>query len=209
MKKKAGVFIVDDHLLFIQGLVSLLDDMKDVMVMGHAKSIADAVLFCKDHQPDLILMDHYLPDGTGIDAAKQLIRHDPNLKIIILTMAKDRQIMNMARNVGVKAYLLKDIGREELQEHITIVMNGGTIFSGMDTVDSNMASKTADMLSKREKEIALMVGRGMTTLDIARALNISEFTVSTHRKNIMRKLEIKGAVQLARIADLILKDNKE
>ena len=199
--KNAGILIVDDHLLFIQGLISLLEDMKGINILGHAKSIHEALAFCETAKPDLILMDHFLPDGTGLETARQLLKADPEMKIIMLSMSKERQIMQAAMKIGVKAYLLKDIGRDELQDNILRVLNGEVVFQ-LETDQSGEGVQTdpVKLLSKREREIVIMVGKGMTTAEVARSLCISEFTVSTHRKNIMRKLRVKGAVQLANIA---------
>lgn len=204
MKRK--ILTVDDHLLFAEGVRSIVEENTQNQVVGQVASVKEALRFCKQEKPDLILMDYFLADGNGFDASEQLLKMHPELHIILLTMAKDFFMIEQARLKGIKGYLLKNIGRQELISAINTVFSGGTCFQKWTKIipapSEALESKLA-MLSKRERQVAILVCRGLKTSDIAAELNISELTVSTHRKNILKKLDLKNSVQLSQYASMI------
>jgi DNA-binding NarL/FixJ family response regulator len=204
MKRK--ILTVDDHLLFAEGIRSIVEENALNQVIGQVASVKEALRFCKQEKPDLILMDYFLTDGNGFDASEQLLKIHPELHIILLTMAKDFFMIEQARLKGIKGYLLKNIGRQELISAIDTVFNGGTCFQKWTKIipapSEALESKLA-MLSKRERHVAVLVCRGLKTSDIASELNISELTVSTHRKNILKKLDLKNSIQLSQYASMI------
>lgn len=204
MKRK--ILTVDDHLLFAEGIRSIVEENKENQIIGHVASVKEALRFCMQEKPDLVLMDYFLADGNGFDASEQLLKIHPELPIILLTMAKDFFMIEQARMKGIKGYLLKNISRQELIASIDAVFNGGTCFqkwTKMIPAPSEALESKLAMLSKRERYVALLVCKGLKTSEIAITLNISELTVSTHRKNILKKLDLKNSVQLSQYATLI------
>ncbi len=197
----AGLLHIDDHVLFSQGVMALLQDVPTLRWLGHADSIASGVEKCRQCQPDMVLLDYFLPDGHGLDAARQLLALDPALRIVFLTMEHSRHIMEQCQALGVHGYLQKTVGRQELLEALEAVRKGQHYYMWRqhDEGWQSPANKIT-LLSKREKQIALLVCAGLTSAEIAERLSLSLLTVSTHRKNLLRKLDIKNAAQLAALA---------
>lgn len=202
--KPVRIFHIDDHLLFTQGVYSLLYDVPEITWLGSATNMQQGLQGCRVLQPDLLLLDYFLPDGNGLDLAKQLMQEDPSLHIIFLTMENSRSIMQQCKEMGIGGYLLKSTGRTELLDAIKTVQQRQQYY--MWRQPDNLPLSEHDKLqrlSKREREIVLLVCEGMTTAEIADKLNLSQLTVSTHRKNLLRKLDLKNAAQLAMLATRI------
>jgi DNA-binding NarL/FixJ family response regulator len=186
---------VDDHVLFSEGLSALFLDSNRFKLIKHIPDTESAITFCKKQPPDLIIMDYYFPRGNGIDAAKSILSFLPFAKIIMLTMATDFSIVHIAKQIGIVGYLSKNTSHSELFEAISAVRNNETWFPN-NIIESHPDNKKKYALSNREKQIAKLVAQGYSTAKIANTLFISELTVSTHRKNILRKLKLENSVQL-------------
>lgn len=198
----AGLLHIDDHVLFSQGVMALLQDIPTLHWLGQATTLAEGVARCRQYQPDIVLLDYFLPDGHGLDAARQLLAMDPALRIVFLTMEHSRPIMEQCNALGVHGYLQKTIGRQELLEALETVRQGRQYYMWRQQDDHLQApANRISLLSKREKQIALLVCAGLTSAEIAERLSLSLLTVSTHRKNLLRKLDIKNAAQLAALAN--------
>lgn len=195
MAMKKSIVHIDDHLLFAEGIKLLFDGHPDYELSKHYENSAEAFEYCKLHKPDLVLMDYYLPEGNGLDAAGAYLKLNPKPLVVILTMVSDLFIVQAARSRGISGFLSKNIGHGELFSAIDAVINGGTCFPG--TAEGTIGSKDLmSLLSNRERQIAGLVAQGYSTARIAQDLFISELTVSTHRKNILRKLNLENSVQL-------------
>jgi DNA-binding NarL/FixJ family response regulator len=198
-----SVFIVDDHPLVVEGLVSFLQKEKNITVAGYAHNVADSLTFFKAKTADVILMDINLPDGNGIDLCKQIKTTYPGITIIALsTLSQGSYITKMIEN-GASGYLLKNADAQEILEAIQTVEKGGTYFSFevgkiyKATVEQKSHSA---ILSKREKEILSLIADGLTNIEISKKLFISIDTVDTHRKNLYTKLKVNNTALLIRKA---------
>jgi len=186
---------IDDHLLFAQGIKLIFEGHAEYKLEHHFANTTDAIRFCSKNIPDLLLMDYYLPEGNGLDAVEPFLKLYPKPKVIFLTMVNDYFIMQAARLKGIDGFLSKNIGHEALFSAIDSVFNGEYSFSNPNALNDNNLG-FVNLLSKREKQIAKLVAQGYSTPKIANMLFISELTVSTHRKNIIRKLNLENSVQL-------------
>lgn len=193
MKKR--IIHIDDHLLFAEGVKLMFENHSNYELEKHFNNFTTAFSHFKSNIPDLILIDYFLPEGNGLDAAEVFLKHNPQQLIIFLTMVNDRFIMQNTKNKGIRGFLSKNIAQNELFSAIETVFNGQICYP---ETESNIEKSNDKMmlLSNREKQIAKLVAQGFSTAKIANTLFISELTVSTHRKNILRKLNLENSVQL-------------
>lgn len=193
---KASVFIVDDHYMVIEGIRSLLQNEKEIDWMGHATNAASCLAFLKQQQPDVILMDINLPDKSGIDLCKEVRAKYPSVFVLGLsTFNQQAFIRNMLEN-GASGYLLKNASKEELLEAIAEVSSGKNYLS-MEA--GNALKASADKIppiSRREKEVLLLIAEGLTNAEVAEKLFISIPTVNTHRKSLLQKFDAKNTAIL-------------
>jgi DNA-binding NarL/FixJ family response regulator len=200
-KTMKRIIHIDDHLLFAEGIKLLFEGHKEYKLEDHFTNTTDAISYCNKNIPDLMLMDYYLPEGNGLDAAEPFMKFNPKPKIIFLSMVNDHFIIQAAQLKGINGFLSKNIGHEALFSAIDAIFKGESCFKSINTEnDSNPGF--LHLLSKREKQIAKLVAKGYSTPKIASTLFISELTVSTHRKNIIRKLNLENSVQLGKYIDL-------
>ena len=193
---RAGVFIVDDHYLVIEGIRSLLHDEKTIDWMGHATNAASCMDFLKRQQPDVILMDVSLPDMSGTELCKQVKQLYPAIWVIGLSTFNQLSIIRNMMDNGASGYVLKNATKEEIQEAISMVLKGETYFS-MEVLDSLKESRTQQsLITRREKEVLQLIAEGLTNAEIAEKLFISIATVNTHRKSILEKFEVKNTATL-------------
>lgn len=198
--KRIRIFLLDEHRLFTQVVQSLLDQSPAFEVVGQAQTMLDGISKICTAKPDIVLMDYHLPDGNGIEASSIIKKKLSLTKIIFLTIEQEHTIIKSAMDAGVNGYLLKETGREELFNAIDEVLKGKqSIAHKLKKIQAPQRDQKTDLLSKREKEIALLISKGQKSSQIALDLHISEHTVTTHRKNIMRKLGAHNSMQLAKI----------
>lgn len=203
------VLIVDDQSLIREGLSMMLSLYDTVTIVGEAKNGQEAIEFLENEDIDLILMDIRMPIMDGVEATKIIKEKYPEIKILILTtFNEDKYIFEGLKN-GADGYLLKDISSEELVKAIETVYKGNMllqpgiakkIIDSIDKKHGNLNKITKDdfkELSKREYEIALLVGEGKSNKEISSKLFITEGTVKNHITKILDKLEIRDRTQLA------------
>lgn len=193
---KAGIFIVDDHYMVIEGIRSLLENEKTIDWMGHATNAASCLSFLKKQQPDVILMDINLPDMSGIDLCKQVRELYPSIFVLGLsTFNQQAFIRNMMEN-GASGYVLKNAGKAELMEAINTVL-AGKMYLSTDAMHSlRETKKSMPLITRREKEVLQLIAAGLTNAAIAQQLFISIPTVNTHRKSLLEKFDAKNTAIL-------------
>jgi DNA-binding NarL/FixJ family response regulator len=197
------ILVVDDHNIFQQGIVSLLASNKEFEVVAEAATGSEAIKFAETLKPDIVILDMVLPDINGIEIAKNIKSLGITTEIVFLTMHKEKNILEMAKDLGVKGYLLKDDAFEDLQYAIKAVHRGEEYISSSfkkKTVYSSLPLVDQSIITPREREIVILIAKGLTSKDIARKLCRSVKTIETHRSNIMEKLELKNIADIVRYA---------
>lgn len=203
-----NIAILDDHQIVIDGLKLLLENEQDLTVaLSNTNGFALlGQLETLDTKIDIALIDLTMPVISGYESSIMLKDQFPEIKIIILSMNNDaKTIYELIDNAGIKGFLPKSVNKSELVEAVKKVHNGGNYFSDeilseLENCRINTVQKAALMLSAREIEIIRLISKGMTNKEIASELFISEFTVSTHRKNIFRKTETHNVASLIALA---------
>lgn len=200
------VLIADDHPLFRKGMRSLLETMPDITLVGEAKSGREAVELALAHQPDVVLMDLQMPEGSGLAATRELSKQSPNIRILVVTLFEDNDSIFTALRAGAHDYILKDADEEEMMRAIRAVGEGEAIFSPaiatrlMDffaTTQQQLPKEVFPELTEREREILTLIARGESNAAIAEHLTISLKTVRNHVSNIYNKLQVADRAQAA------------
>ncbi|MFN8430315.1 MAG: response regulator transcription factor [Spirosomataceae bacterium] len=200
-----NLLIADDHTLFIEGLSMLVSRIEDVHIVGDAKNGREVIELCQNQKVDLILMDLEMPEMGGIEATEIIKRDFPNVKIIAVTMLNDYNTIKKALRSGMDGYVVKNLGIAELQNAIETVMKGQIYMSPEITtiLALGVAGRKPNQayvpdLTKREKEVIKLIIEGLTNELIAEKLFLSPLTVSTHRKNVLSKLNLKNTAMLVK-----------
>ena len=193
---RVGVFIVDDHYVVIEGIRSLLQNEEDIEWMGHATSAASCLAFLKQQQPDVILMDINLPDKNGINLCKEVKQLYPAVFILGLSTFNQQAIIRNMMENGASGYVLKNADKTELLEAIQVVMYGGTHLSLEAAEALKEQTSTMPIITRREKEVLLLIAEGLTNAEIAEQLFVSVPSVNTHRKSLLEKFEAKNTAML-------------
>ncbi len=199
------VLIVDDHKILREGLRSLLEDARDIKVVGEAASGNEAITRAAALNPDVVIMDVGMPDINGIDATRRIRAEMPAVKVIALSMHSDRRFVTGMLSAGASGYLMKDAAFEELAVAIRAVQRGevylGTGIAGVvvdQLVGGRFARKRA--LTQRETEVLQLLAAGKSTAEIAASLALSVKTVETHRRQLMHKLDLRSVAELTKYA---------
>ncbi len=203
------VLIADDHKLFRQGLMSLMKTRKDtVEVIGEAETGEEAIQLAEQLKPDVILMDIYMPQLDGLQAARVIHTRHPEIAIVILTSSEKDGHLYEAVESGVSGYLLKSLDADELFTMINGVSHGEAAMTRavasrlLKGVANRVAQDEKGEISLTEKELLVLrlVASGASNSDIAENLTISVNTVKTHLKNILEKLHLENRTQAATYA---------
>jgi DNA-binding NarL/FixJ family response regulator len=201
MSKIIQLIIADDHTLFIDGLKLLLKDEQDMHVTAVVNDGKELLNILPTHNTNIVLLDINMPNLNGLDAARYIKQSNPTLKIIMLSTYNDEHLIEKAKTLGANGYLLKTTSKEELLETIRLVDSGQSCFPYRQPKSENFFTDHDHFLkqfnlTKREVEILKMIREENTNQQIADKLFLSIYTVETHRKNIMQKLNLKSPVSL-------------
>ena len=204
------VLVVDDHILFRQGLISLLRAEPDFEVCGQAGSLEETIYLARQLQPDLVLMDYSLPDGTGVEATQAILAENPDAKIVFLTVHEADEALFAAIRSGAQGYLLKSVSINKLIDYLRAVQEGGTAFSSAmssrilkefaRTHTSQETQNVFTTLTARETEILRTMINDASNQEIAEQLFLSENTVKRHVHSILTKLNLPNRHAVIRFA---------
>ena len=194
------IFIVDDHPMVVEGIRSILTQLTDVEVAGHAMNAASCMGYFVNNSADLVLLDINLPDQSGIDVCKALLKRKPELKVISLTNFDQLTYLQNMKDAGAKGYLLKNSSADEIEKAITTVMAGNEFWLGRDNVRESIQDHNQLLLTRREIEVLKLIAEGLTNQEIADKLFVSTSTVDSHRKNLISKMQVKNTAALVRTA---------
>jgi two-component system response regulator NreC len=204
--RKTRILLADDHKLMRSGLKALIEQQPDLAVVGEADDGRQAVALAVSLKPDLLVMDIGMPNLNGIEAAHQITQANPATAIVILSMHSDESYVLRALKAGAKGYLLKDSAESDLIRAVHAVAGGKSFFSPavskvllddyVRKLQRSGAEDIYDLLTPREREILQLIAEGKSNKDVANLLNLSVYTVETHRSNIMEKLNLRGIPEL-------------
>jgi len=192
MKESINIYIADDHQIVIDGLMLLLKNEKSINIVGVANNGIVAYNEIIVLKPDIALLDLRMPGKEGLEIIKLLLGKT-NTKFIILSMHQEKRYVVDAMNYNAYAYLLKNVGQQELLNTIYKVASGEKLFN-QDLLNNQKEEKA--FLSPREMDVLREIMNGLKSAEIAERLNLSLFTVNTHRKNLMKKAGVNNVSQL-------------
>ena len=199
------LLLVDDSEVVRMGLRALLDAASGFSVIGEADSVKTAVQNSRELKPDVILLDIHLPDGTGLDACRQILRHSPDSRILVLTSEADERLVDQAIRAGAHGYLLKEINAQALIQAIRDVAAGKSILDPsvtarvMQMVKSNGQGEetSLSMLSPQEHRVLALIAEGQTNKEVAAQLGLAEKTVKNYLSTVFEKLHVSRRSQAA------------
>lgn len=212
MAPKSKLLIIDDHPMFRDGVKALVRANPAYEVVAEAGTYSEGLALARNLQPGLVLVDISLPDGNGIDLARDILSHLPQARILMLSMHSKVEFITTAFQAGVSAYLAKDSSRDQLLQALDAVVAGKQYLDGSlsPQVVSELLTRTGSetrmtdvsygKLSRREQQVLRLLAEGLAPAAIAERLFISRKTVENHRTNILNKLGIQSPVALVRYA---------
>jgi two-component system, NarL family, response regulator NreC len=200
------ILLADDHTVVRSGLRALLERQSNFEIVGEAQNGRETVSLCASLQPDVVVMDVGMPLLNGIEATKALLKQSPSTGVVILSMHSDESYVMRSLQAGARAYLLKDSAPSDLLSAIEAVSHGKSFFSSairhllaedyIRVLRQKGAVDSYELLTTREREILQLLAEGKTNKEVASSLNISLYTVETHRSNILEKLGIHSPAEL-------------
>lgn len=206
--RKIRVFLADDHVLVRQGFRRILEDDPRITVVGEAGTGLSAMEQCKELKPDVVVMDLSMPELGGLEASAEILKLNPETKILILSMYSNENYVRKAFEVGAKGYMLKDAIEIDLTRAVTALAAGESyvspgisnmVIAGLKSGSFQDPGKDPhEKLTLREKEVLLLIAQGKSNKEIAALLNISVNTVAVHRARVM------DALGLHKTAELVL-----
>jgi len=203
------IVIVDDHLIVRQGLRALLAEQPDFLIVGECGDGLEALQLVEKIKPDVLIVDIMLPGLSGLEVTRRAAREFPRTRVIVLSMRTAEPYVAEALNSGASAYVLKAGGISDIVDAIHQAIAGQRYLSpdisklALTEYVENLSTSVLDLyhtLTNREREVFQLVAEGLTNNQIALRLSISPRTVTTHRANLMQKLDIHSQVELAHYA---------
>ena len=211
MARPLSILLADDHVMFRRGVRRIIQGMDAVEVVGEASDGFELLELLKKTAPDLVILDISMPNLRGLEATREIKIINPKVKVLILTMHKDREYLYHAFTAGAEGYLLKEDADTELLAAIDTLRQGGTYISPLLSPQladlfmeqAHPAGKpwlSGEVLTVREREVIKLIAEGKSSKEIGGLLFISSRTVQHHRANIMRKLNLKKTADLVKYA---------
>lgn len=200
------ILLADDHGVVRKGLRFLLQRSQEMEVVGEAGDGREAIAKAEELNPDVIIMDIAMPHLNGIAATAQIIKRNPKIGVIILSMYSDETYLVRALTAGAKGYLLKDSAENDLIRAVQAVSEGRPFFSPviaqallddyMRHLQQRDLEDSYDLLTDREKEVLQLLAEGRSNKEVASLLNLSLYTVETHRAHLMQKLKLHNTAEI-------------
>lgn len=200
------ILLADDHTVVRKGLRLLLESQSGFHVVAEAANGREAVALAEEHHPNVVVMDMAMPLLNGSEAARQITAKQPEIAVVVLSMHSDEAYVLKALKAGAKAYLLKDSADHDLIQAVKAVSEGKSFFSGaiskmlvedyVREMQERKVEDSYDLLTTREREILQLFAEGKNNKDVANLLNLSLYTVETHRANIFQKLNLHSSAEL-------------
>ena len=204
--RKLRILLADDHKLMRSGLRLLLERQPDMTVVAEADDGREATEKTTSLKPDVAVLDIAMPNLNGIEACLQITQSNPAIAIVMLSMHSDESYVLRALKAGARAYLLKDSAESDLVRAIHAVAEGKSFFSPavskvlledyVRKLQRAGGEDSFDLLTPREREILQLIAEGKSNKDVANLLNLSVYTVETHRANLMQKLNLRSVPEL-------------
>ena len=200
------VLLTDDHELVRTGIRRLLEDSKQVSIVGEADCGEKSIQLAQQHQPDVILMDVNMPGIGGVEACRRILQRNPKQKIIVLSVHNEQTFPKRLLEIGARGYLTKECGVDEMIEAIRQVHAGNSYIAtsiaqqlALSLLPGNDVNPI-DRLSRREFQVMLMISQGLSNAEISDKLCLSPKTISTYRLRLLEKLDAHNEVDLIKIA---------
>jgi DNA-binding NarL/FixJ family response regulator len=200
------ILLADDHAVMRRGLHALLEGHEGFSVVGEANDGREAVALAESLKPDVVVMDLTMPNLNGTEASRQITNKFPNIAVIILSMHSDESYVLRALKAGARGYLVKESAEDDLINAIRTVSQGKAFFSPavskmlvedyVRQLHDKDIEDSYELLTNREREILQLVAEGKSNKDVANMLNLSVYTVETHRSNVMEKLNLHTVPEL-------------
>lgn len=206
------IFLVDDHTLMRDGIVSMLSDCDDIQVVGSSPTGEEAINSVRELQPDVVLMDIVLRGMSGIEATRWIKEQDKNVKVILVSMEVKKEFLSAGIQSGINGYLPKDTDKETMIKAIRTVYSGERYFTDAITklvfedfyvhekLKNPETTRLPNDLTKREYEVLGLVAMGKGNKEVAELLFISVKTVETHKGHILEKLGLRNSAELIKYA---------
>ena len=205
-ERPLSLLIVDDHEVVRQGLVAMLDRRAEFQVVAEAGTVADAVAAARRFRPDLVVMDVRLPDGSGVEACREIRAEMPETRVVILTSYPDEDAVLSAIIAGASGYLLKQIRARDLVAALETVGRGGSlldpavtgkVLERMRRIATQDDPDELSSLTQQERKILALVAEGKTNKEIAAEVFLSDKTVKNYVSSILSKLNLERRAQAA------------
>jgi DNA-binding NarL/FixJ family response regulator len=203
------ILLADDHQIMRDGLRAILASEPSFEIVGEAENGREAAELCRELVPDVVIMDIGMPDLNGVEATRQIKADNPEVKVIALSMYADRGYVLGILEAGASGYVLKTGAYDEVHRAVKAVTRGNDFLSPDITqivIDAQVRSPSErgtsaqTSLGPREREIVQLLAEGRTSPEIAKRLHISTRTVETHRRNIMKKLDLHSVADITKYA---------
>lgn len=210
------VLVVDDHALFREGIVGILSGQPDLRVVGQASDGLEALVMARDLRPEIVLMDITMPGTDGIEAARAIKQELPEVRVIMLTVREESDRLFEAIKAGADGYLLKTIRAQQLVDMLRAAQRGEAAITPqlarqmmeefrrlarlVPTMTPTLDAEVLNPLTSREREVLTLIAQGASDREIAQQLTVSVYTVKSHVRALLQKLQVASRHEAARLA---------